>query len=168
MLPNVSSVFLPCNSLPNPTLSPSSFLLSWAQVSLPHQRRECWVTQSAYAASWGEWSNPVVTQSQHCLPLDPRAAACRPAPAALQGDVWLFAECKDNHWAINGNQKGTISKVLSCDTCLVCVCSEEENPGEEKKQTWNLNCSMRRDIKFTGLSGLFIWLYDWWAYLSAE
>lgn len=28
-----------------------------------------------------------------------------------QGDVWLFAECKDAYWAINGHQKGTISGV---------------------------------------------------------
>lgn len=64
-------------------LSPSSFLLSLTQVSLPHQCRECWVTQSAYAASWGEWSNPVVTQSQHYLPLDIRTSASRPTPATL-------------------------------------------------------------------------------------
>lgn len=35
-------------------LSVSSFLLSYTQVSLPHQCRERWVTQSAYAASWRE------------------------------------------------------------------------------------------------------------------
>lgn len=71
--------------LPNPTLSPASFLLSWVQVSLPHQQSGHWVTQIAYAAGWGRCWNSVVVQSQHCLSLEVSEVAHWPAQAALYG-----------------------------------------------------------------------------------
>lgn len=89
-----------------------------------------------------------------------------------QGDVWLFAECKDNHRAINGHQKGTISKVLTCDTCSLCDGSLEEENSEEKKTNLEFKLhhanAMNWGIKFIGLWGVFIWLHDGWADLSAE
>lgn len=69
-------------------------------------------------------------QSAPTLPTDTYIAQFV-SSVATQGDVWLFAECKDNHWAINGHQKGTISRVLTCDTFLVCDESLEEENTEE-------------------------------------
>lgn len=88
-----------------------------------------------------------------------------------QGDVWLFAECKDNHWAINGHQKGAISEVWGCDTCLG-VWWELGGGGLGRKTNLEFKLhhanAMNWDIKFIALWGVFIWLYGWWAYLSAE
>lgn len=43
-----------------------------------------------------------------------------------QGDMWLFAKCKDNHWAINEHQKGAISSASTRDNCR----SYDEGWGE--------------------------------------
>lgn len=37
-----------------------------------------------------------------------------------QGDMRVFAKCKDNHWAINEGQKGTISGVSTRANCRRC------------------------------------------------
>lgn len=37
-----------------------------------------------------------------------------------QGDMRVFVKCKDNHWAINEDQKGTISGVSTRANCRRC------------------------------------------------
>ena len=115
---------------------------------------------------------PPAVPSPCLLNQPPRRPVCWfVVSVATQGDVWLFAECKDNHWAINGNQKGTISKVLTCDTCLVCVSSEEENPGEEKKTNleFKLLHAKRHKVHWS-LRHVFlaVWLFICWIRAAAE